>query len=580
MRKDLDIVEKSRKFNNSIFTFQWLITGAFVLLIIYLCLLQVFDFKKYSARIERQRLSTSRIMRGTIIDRNGIKMASDKMRYEVYAHPSEFKDSVQTPKELANLLSGLLQIPVPELERKLKNAKYITTLKKDVDKEIAIKIKKLGRFDISVDAVPYRNYPQGTMAAHILGYYNINDGLAMGVEETANDELSYVEKAARLEKTPSGDVIFGISTDPEQITKPAIGKTVQLTIDSAIQHICEVELTKMVTSKHASKGAVIVLNPKNGEILGYAVYPTYDPNNYHKYSFDNLKNWTLTDVITPGSTFKTLTVASALESGKVNKYTKINDTGKMKLGSWTIENYDYTTKGAPGMISLEYLLEHSSNVASAKVALMMKPKEFYDQLLKFGIGRKTGIDLPGESKGIFKSPDKWDGSQQGSMGYGYSMGTTVIQMISAVSAIANGGVKVTPHVIMYPPEELDKHVTSEQVISPETAKIMTEILTESVGHSKSVANLDGYSVAAKTGTSRKPNDNGIGYSKKLYTSIVGFLPSNDPRLMIYVVVDSAEGGGVWGSTVAAPVFKEVALQSARIMGIAPDKPIKNNLNIR
>lgn len=577
MGKDLNIVEKARKFNNAIFLFQLIITAAFILLIIYLCFLQVFDFKKYAPRIERQRLSTSRIMRGTIIDRNGIKMASDKIRYEVYAHPSEYK---HTPEELAKMLSGLLQIPEPELARKLRNARYITTLKKDVDKETAIKIKKLGLFDISVDAVPYRNYPQGTMAAHILGYYNINDGLAMGVEETANDELSYVEKAARLERTPSGDVIFGISTDPEQITKPAIGKTVKLTIDSAIQHICEVELTKMVTSKHASKGAVIVLNPKNGEILGYAVYPTYDPNNYHKYSYDNLKNWTLTDVITPGSTFKTLTVASALESGKVNKYTKINDTGKMKLGSWTIENYDYVSKGAPGMISLEYLLEHSSNVASAKVALMMKPQEFYNQLLKFGIGRKTGIDLPGESKGIFKSPDKWDGSQQGSMGYGYSMGTTVIQMISAVSAIANGGVKVTPHVIMYPPEELEKHVISEQVISPETSRIMTEILTESVSHSKGAANLEGYSVAAKTGTSRKPNDNGIGYSKKLYTSIVGFFPSNDPRLMIYVVVDSAEGGGVWGSTVAAPVFKEVALQSARIMGIAPDKPTKNVLKVR
>ena len=249
----------------------------------------------------------------------------------------------------------------------------------------------------------------------------------------------------------------------------------------------------------------------------------------------------------------------------------------MKLGEWKIENYDYKTKGAPGMITLQYLLEHSSNVASAKIALLMGKQEFYDQLVKFGMGRKTGIDLPGESKGIFKSPEKWDGSQQGSMGYGYSMGTTVMQMISAVSAIANNGVKVTPHVIMYPPDEIDQHVTSEQVISPETAKIMTELLTESVSHSKSAAYIEGYSVAAKTGTSRKPKEKGRGYSNKLYTSIIGFLPSKDPQLMIYVVVDSAEGAGVWGSTIAAPVFKEVALQSARIMGIAPDKPIKNNI---
>ena len=573
MRKDIDIVEKSRKFNKAIFMFQWFITGFFIVLIGYLLLVQCFDIKHYKTRISRQRQAASRIMRGTIVDRNGIKMASDKMRYEVYAHPSEYKHS---PHELAEWLSDLLKISVPELEKKLSNARYITTLKKDVDKETAIAIKKKGWFDISVDAVPYRSYPQGTMAAHVLGYYNINDGLAMGVEETANADLSYVEDRTSLEKTPSGDIIFGISTDPEKITKPAIGKTVKLTIDSAIQHICEVELTKMVTAKGASKGAVVVMNPKNGEILGYAVYPTYDPNNYHKYSYENLKNWTLTDVITPGSTFKTLTVASGIESGKINKYSKINDTGKMKLGSWTIENYDYVSRGAPGLITIEYLLEHSSNVASAKVALMMSAQEFYNQLQKFGMGRKTGIDLPGESVGIFKSPDKWDGSQQGSMGYGYSMGTTVIQMISAVSAIANGGVKITPHVIMYPPEELEKHVSSEQVISPETAKIMTEIMTESVDNSKGAAKVEGYSVAAKTGTSRKPNENGIGYSKKLYTSIIGYLPSSDPQLLIYVVVDSAGGEGVWGSTVAAPVFREVAAQSARIMGIAPDRPIKNN----
>lgn len=574
MRRDINTIEKSRKFNKSIRKFQGFMIVFFVFLIAYLFCLQVIDFKHYRKRIALQRQVKAKVMRGTIVDRNGIKLASDKMRYEVYAHPSEYK---LTPHEMAEMLSDLLKIPVPELEKKLKNARYIVTLKKDVDKETAIKIKKLGLFAISVDAVPYRNYPQGTMGAHILGYYNINDGLAMGVEQTANEELSYTEKTSAFERTPSGDVIFGLSTDPEDITKPAIGKTVKLTIDSAIQHICEVELTKMVTSKNASKGAVVVLNPKNGEILGYAVYPTYDPNNYHKYSYDKLKNWTITDVINPGSTFKTLTVASALERGKINKYTKINDTGTMKLGTWTIENYDYKKKGAPGFIDLEYLLEHSSNVASAKIALMMEPQEFYDQLIKFGLGRRTGIDLPGESKGIFKSPEKWDGSQQGSMGYGYSMGTTVIQMISAVSAIANGGVKVTPHVIMYPPEELDKHVVSEQAISPETARIMTELMTESISHSKSPANLEGYSVAAKTGTSRKPNENGRGYSNKLYTSIIGFLPSKDPQLMIYVVVDSAEGGGVWGSTVAAPVFKEVALQSARIMGIAPDKQTKSEV---
>ena len=202
----------------------------------------------------------------------------------------------------------------------------------------------------------------------------------------------------------------------------------------------------------------------------------------------------------------------------------------------------------------------------------MTAKEFYDILKRFGFGNKTGIDLPGESKGLIKSPNKWDSSDQATMGYGYGTSVTAIQMITAVSALANNGIIVTPHVIKYTPEEIaNNKVPQRQVLKPETAKAVTEILTESINKSKSQIKMDRYNIAAKTGTSKKLKEDGSGYSNKYYTSIVGYMPSSDPQVLIYVMVDSAQGGNVWGSTIAAPIFKEISSQVARIMNLKPDK---------
>ena len=311
------------------------------------------------------------------------------------------------------------------------------------------------------------------------------------------------------------------------------------------------------------------MNPKNGEILAYAVYPFYDPNNYKNSSMLQIKNWTLTDIFPPGSTFKTITVASAMELGKINIHSRINDTGQIKIGRWTISNYDYKKIGAPGMIDLIYFFQHSSNVGAVRIAQTMTSSEFHDILQKFGFGRKTGIDLPGESIGLLKPASKWDVSDHASMGYGYGSSVTAIQLISSVSAIANNGVRVTPHVLKYSPEELQEKVKSTQVMT--NAKAVTKLLTESIERGKSPIKMNDYYIAAKTGTSRKPKENGAGYSDKLYTSIVGYLPATDPQVLIYVVVDSAQGGEIWGNTVAAPIFKAIASQVASIMNLTPDR---------
>jgi len=541
---------------------------AIILFILYLFGIQVLDIRHFRVKAKNQRRASAFVMRGDIYDRNGIKLATDTVYYDIFARRADY---VHEPEELAKILAPILKISQYDLTEKLRQNTSLVSLKKNVDRHTRDEIAKLNLREIPMDKKSIRTYPQGTLAAHILGYYNFDADVASGVEQTAGDKLESTEKTATFEMTPKGKVIYNITTDPVAATKPVKGKDVTLTIDAAVQHVCEKELMKSIEKFHAHRGAVIVMNPKNGEILAYAVYPYFDPNNFKSATSFQIKNWTLTDVFPPGSTFKTITVASAIELGKINKYSKINDTGKIKICWWTIKNYDYGRHPNPGMIDLVYLFEHSSNVASVVVAQMMGRQEYYDILKKFGFGNKTGIDLPGESSGLLKSPNKWDASDHASMGYGYGSSVTAIQMVSAVSALANDGVRVTPHVIKYSPEEEAEKVQRIQVMTPEHARVVTELLTESINRGKSPIKNPRYNIAAKTGTSIKPKENGAGYTNKLYTSIVGYMPSSNPQVLIYVIVDSAQGGEIWGNTVAAPIFKEISTQIARILNLQPDK---------
>lgn len=562
--------DKFREFDKKLIFWQIICILICFVLVVYLFLVMVVDIKNYRSQAKRQRTAKSFVMRGTIVDRNGIKLASDKTSFDVYSH-QEYYD--HTPNELAEILAPVLGLNKGKLAKELAKDQKIVVLKKDVPRLTAQKIRQLQLREISLGKKNERVYPQGTMAAHILGYYNADADVAAGVELTAKKELEEVEQNVNFEKTPDGDIIYEVNTDPEATTSPLRGKSITLTIDSAIQHVCEVELEKVIKEKGALRGTVIVMNPKNGEILGYAVFPTYNPNNYKKATLTQLTNWTLSDVFEPGSTFKVLTVASALENGRLFENSKVLDTGKLDVDKWTIKNYDYARNPHPGFIDLYYLFEHSSNVGSAKVALMMTKQEHYNVLKRFGIGEKTGIDLPGESRGLIPYYSEWHHSTHASIGYGYSVSVTAIQMASAIAAIANNGVRVTPHVIKYTPEQADEKIKYTQVMRPETAHSVTKLLAGSIGRSKSPVNLEGYQVAAKTGTARKSAPGG-GYSNKLITSIIGYLPASNPQVLIYVVIDAPSKGELWGSTVAAPVFREVALQTARIMNIAPDKHVK------
>lgn len=541
-------------------------------LIIHLFFIQVIDIKKYRVKARNQRAGQNFAVRGDIYDRTGLKLATDKVFYNVFARRADYDEDESSPEVIAKKLAPILKMSKEDLLKKLNSPNQIIAVKKDIDRNTAKAIAKLHLRAISLDKKNTREYPQGTLAAHVLGYYNFDADIANGVEYTEKDKLEHVENEVKFQRTQKGKIIYDFMTDPVATATNPKGQDVTLTIDAAIQHICEKELEKMVKDKEALRGTVIVMNPKNGEILAYAVYPNYDPNNFRSASPDLIKNWTLTDVFPPGSTFKIITVASAMELGKINEKSTVLDTGKTTIGKWEIKNYDYDVHPYPGNISLEYLFEHSSNIGAINIAKTMTAKEFYDMLKKFGYGAKTGIDLPGESSGLLPYYTSWDQGIHATMSYGYGTSVTAMQMISAVQALANNGVKVTPHVVKYSPEEEAVKVKRVQVISPETAHSITKLLAAAVNNGRSVIKMDRYNVAAKTGTSRKPKENSSGYTPFMYTSTIGYFPASDPQVLVYVMVDSAKVGAIWGNTVAGPVFHEVTTQIARIMNLKPDKP--------
>jgi cell division protein FtsI/penicillin-binding protein 2 len=542
---------------------------------------------KHKAQLSRNQALTL-FNRGRILDRNGVVLAQDTLLYDLFAHPRYFFKI--KPDQIATALSPALNEDEQTILKKLMEPYTTIGIEKNLTKDMVERITKARTPVIALDEktkklildkngrplvreVPLpgldfskknvRNYPQGNLAAHVLGYVNDEAGISSGVESSA---------AAILKKKPldlsntyldgRGNLVDLATLDPKSLVTLPKAPDVHLTIDARLQYVAERELAAGLARSHASRGTVIMMDPRTGELLAFAVLPTYQPDQFYKAPPEALKNWALSDVYPPGSTFKIITLASGLETGVIDKNTHILDTGRMKIGGWTIQNYDYGKHGAPGMIDLIYLLIHSSNIASAKISLMMPIQAHYDILKRVGIGSKTGIDLPGESAGIILPPKDWDVSTHASIGYGYGMAATPVQMASAVAAIANGGIWNSPHVMKGSP------VTHRRIFSEKTCATMRELLTRSIKEAKtSTVRLEGVDVAGKTGTSRKPNPNGRGYSPNIFTSFVGFFPAENPKVLMMVVVDSPHMAEAWGSTVAGPIFKNIADETVSYLGL-------------
>lgn len=528
------------------------------------------------AAVQREK-NNPLIHRGAITDRHGLPLAIDTTRYDVFVHPALLKVSKE---EAAIAFSNICHIDAGKAERLLKSDYPVVTMALHLNRE---EIEELQHLNWpGVDCVPrsFRHYPEGKLASHILGYVNRDTKGQGGVEQAVESSLQATGGVNRPQLDGHGrEIIVGNTTPTLEITPP-MGRNVELTIDNYLQHLAEKELSAMCIHSQALKGCAILLDPANGEILAWANYPNYDPNEYSKYTYEKLKNWAMVDVYQPGSTFKVLTVASALDLGVIKNNSTFIDNGSIRIGNRTLHNHE---PGGHGAIDLLHLFIHSSNVASAQIGLLMTPLQFYTKLTEFGIGRKTGVELAGESAGILSNYKDWKPIDQGTTGFGQgAVAVTPLQLISAVSAVANGGVRVQPHLIrrIYDPKtgvtEKWTEPAKTHVISPEVAHHVADLLGRNVSMGTQLAGkVPGYYVGGKTGTAQKVTANGRGYiAGATIASFVGFLPADNPQLTCIVVVDTPQTDGRWGNTIAGPVFNAICMEAARYLGIPPSDRIE------
>lgn len=520
------------------------------------------------ATVQRQQTNLL-IHRGAITDRHGLPLAIDTTRYDVYIHPGLLKCSVD---EAVQQFSRIAHVDAAKVRRLLTSEYPVITLARGLGREEIDEMQALNWTGIDIVPRSFRHYPESKLAAHILGYVNFDTRGQGGVEQAEEDMLQDIGKLQKPQLDGHGRPILTSGNHAAEITPP-MGRHVELTIDNYLQHLAEKELTAMCSHSHAQRGTVIMTNPQTGEILAWANWPRYDPNEYHKYPFEVTKNWAMVDVYQPGSTFKILTVASALDLGVIKPNSVFHDTGALTVGRRTLHNHE---RGGYGTIDLLQLFIHSSNIASAQIGLKMTPKQFYTKLSDFGLGKPTGIDLPGESSGILLNHKKWQPIDQATTGFGQgAIAVTPLQLVAAVGAVANGGVWVQPHLIrrIYDPKSgvTEKWTLPEkhQAIKEETARHVCKLLGDNIEKGTQIAGqVPGYRVGGKTGTAQKPNVGGRGYQAgQTIASFIGFLPAESAQLVCIAIVDSPQTDGRWGNTVAGPVFNAITLDAARYLGL-------------
>lgn len=527
------------------------------------------------ATVQRQQ-NNLLVHRGAITDRHGLPLAVDTTRYDVYVHPELVKVGAQ---ECSEVLGRITHTDVQKLYKLLSAGFPVVTVARHLERDAVEELQSLNWAGIDIVPRPFRHYPEGHLAAHLLGYVNVDTHGQGGVEQAQEAMLKDTGEVAKPQLDGRGRTIPLAKILPVWDITPPLGRHVELTIDNYLQHLAEKELTAMARHSHAQKGAAIIADPTNGEILAWANYPEYDPNEYSKYPFEVTKNWSMVDVYQPGSTFKILTVASGLDLGTINAASVFHDGGSLSIGNRTVHNHD----GGHGAVDLLHLFIHSSNVAAAQVGMTMTAKQFHNKLTDFGIGSPTGIELPGESAGLLLNEKRWRQIDLATTAFGQgAMAVTPLQLVASVGAIANDGVWVQPHVIrrIYDPKtgvterwtEPNKHVA----VSPATARLVRNLLAENISAGTQIAGkVPGYRVAGKTGTAQKVLQGRRGYlAGQTVASFIGFLPAENPQLLCLVVLDSPQTEGRWGNTVAGPVFNAIAIEAARYLGVAPSQSIE------
>lgn len=527
---------------------------------------QIIEHPHFSALAEAEHRDELVIPphRGEIRDRTGHLLAADVVLYDISVSPKIISD----PQKSADRLSRLLNVPRDELLQVMTSDKLWVPIAYDVSQSVGETLAEWDIVGVTAEARTRRVYPEESMAAHILGFVNDNGNGFYGVEGYYHNLLRGNPGLQAGERSPFGDMIpLGVS----RYVPPVRGATIYLTIDRNVQFLIERELVEAVRGYGAQRGSVVVLDPKTGALLGAASYPAYNPNDYatsdERLFFDPV----ISEQYEPGSVFKMITMAAGLDANVVAPNSGVYDGGSIEVGGRVFYNWDRQGHGNVDMIDV---LAQSLNVGIAQVALRLGKDRFYTYVKRFGFGRLTEVDLGSEGPGTLKTPKNadWHASDLGANSFGQGIAVTPLQMAVAVGAIANEGQLMKPYVVerivSSDQDILVSPTVARRAISKETAQTLTNMLVEALDRAEAEARVPGYQVAGKTGTAEIPIPGGYHPSLTL-TSFAGYLPADDPQVVVLVIIDRPTVSR-WGSKTAAPTFKRIAEQLVILLDIPPD----------
>lgn len=496
--------------------------------------------------------------RGKVTDRNGVVLASSLPARAVWASPEDFK---ATPEQRARLAS-LLGMPPKELDRRVADEeKTFVYLKRQVEPSVHEQVAALNIPGVHMRKEYKRYYPEGEALAHVVGFTNVEDVGQEGIELSQESVLAGKVGSRRVIKDRLGRTIEDVGA----IRDPHDGKDLHLSIDAKVQYHAFSALRDAVAEHRAKAGAVVVLDVRSGEILALANLPSYDPNQRGQLSGAQLRNRVITDTFEPGSTMKPFTTALALELGKVTPQTVINVApGRLTIGSNTIGDAH-----AYGSLTVEQVLQKSSNVGTAKMALSMPPQKMWEMFTAVGYGQPPQIGFPGAVAGRVRPFRNWRPIDQATMSYGHGISVSLVQIARAYMIFARDG-ETMPLTMLKASQPLP---AAERVISAKTAQAVRKMLEMAAGPEGTApqAQVQGYRVAGKTGTAYKIE--GGRYVRKYVASFVGFAPVSDPRLVVAVMIDEPSAGKHYGGQVAAPVFSRIVGDTLRALRVPPDSPM-------
>lgn len=526
--------------------------------------LQILRGEELALVAERQATTSSRIhaKRGVIADRHGSRLAITVDVDSVFAEPRR----VEEPKKAARQLAPILKTNRRRLEKKLSSRRAFAYLRRRVDASLADRVEALKIRGIGTHTEPKRFYANVGLAAHVLGFVNLEGKGKAGVERHLDDELRGRSHVMPAMRDALGNLVFSEGfTPPGELE----GKDIVLTIDRQIQHAAETALARMAEKFDPKGASAIVMHPASGEILAMASWPSFNPNNLSGSTSKHHINRAISAVYEPGSTLKLVTISAALEDGVVRPDSIIDcEDGRWKVGGRTIRDDVHRY----GELTVTEVLKVSSNICSAKIGFALGRERLEDWLYTFGMGKKTGVELPGELRGLIRPSKTWRDIALANISFGQGIAVTPLQIVQAASTIANDGVLVAPRIVRSVGDKKKASPEARRVLSAKTAQTVRRMMVEVTkdGGTAKKARVPGFEVAGKTGTAQKIDPVTKGYSHELFiASFVGLVPAEDPEVAILVLVDEPKGS-IYGGVVAAPAFSEIASAALAAREVFPE----------